>query len=231
MTRWMQKGTMFRRWLPSLLVGLALAVPAAGEAAQISGDYVEARSADVWTGPCFANSETGLLGQEAILAWRVREGKWNGVGLDGLAVVGVVKANATLGDPFENPYPARTVLIVDQRATPDQRSALVALAHEMGGELFRDVVRTESAPIEMQVASDHSSKAVLSVGEVAELETRGVGEQDKHCGNESVYYPPLTPTDHAMPAVSVIDRYSGPGLGVSWTTHNKRSAFVGSFSR
>jgi hypothetical protein len=83
----------------------------------------------------------------------------------------------------------------------------------------------------MQVAADHSSQAVLSVGELAEVETRAVGEQDRHCGNETVYYPPLTPTDHALPAVSVVDRYSGPDLGVAWTTHNKRSAFVGSFAR
>ena len=221
---------MLRPLLP-MLGGLALALPAAAEAAAISGDYVEARSADVWTGPCFANSETGLLGQEAILAWRVREGAWNGIGLAGLTVVGVVKANATLGDPFAEPYPARSVLIVDAKATPVQRVALTAFAREMGGELFANVVRTESASIEMQVAADHSSKATLSVGELAGIETRGLEEQDRHCGNESVYYPPLTSTVHAMPAVSVVDRYSGPALGVSWTTHNKRSAFVGSFER
>ena len=79
---------------------LALALPAAAQAAQIQGDYVETRSADVWTGPCFANAETGLTGREAILAWRVEKGAWNGVPLDGLSVVGVVKASATLGDPF-----------------------------------------------------------------------------------------------------------------------------------
>jgi hypothetical protein len=34
-----------------------------------------------------------------------------------------------------------------------------------------------------------------------------------------------------MPAVSLVDRYNGPSLGVSWTTHDKRNAFVGSFAR
>jgi hypothetical protein len=210
---------------------LALSLSAGAEAASISGDYVEARSADVWTGPCFANGETGLTGEEAILAWRVRDGAWNGISLDGLSVVGVVKANATLGDPFGAPYPARAVLFVDDRADGAQREALAAFAREMGGELFANVVSTEPAPIAMDVADDHSSRAVVNVGEVATLETRGVAEKDRHCGNEDVYYEPLASTDHAMPAVSVVDRYSGPSLGVSWTTHDKRNAFVGSFTR
>jgi hypothetical protein len=224
---------MRRLLVSSMVAGLAVAFPAVGQAAGVSGDYVEARSADVWTGPCFANGETGLLGQEAILAWHVREGEWNGVPLAGLTVVGVVKASATLGDPFANPLPVRSVLIVDERATASQRTALLELAREMGGDLFADVVHTASSPIRMEVRGDdmYERRTFLEVGELARIETRTVGERDRHCGNESTYYPPLTPTTHAVPAVSVVDGYRGPGLGVVWTTHNKRSAFVGSFAR
>jgi hypothetical protein len=225
------KTMTLRPWLSTIFLGLALALSAGHAGAAISGDYLEVRSADVWTGPCFANSETGLLGQEAILAWRVREGAWNGVPLGGLTVVGVVKARATLGDPFADPLPARTVLIVDERATPVQRDALLAFAHEMGGPLLENVVRTEWALVDMRVTGDDGSRTVLDAGPLAQVETRGLEDQDRHCGNESVYYPPLTPTSRATPVVSVVDRYSGPALGVSWTTHNKRSAFVGSFSR
>jgi hypothetical protein len=208
----------------------ALALPAA--AAEIQGDYLETRSADVWTGPCFANGETGLVGREAIMAWRVETGTWQGVSLDGLSVVGVVKASATLGDPFASPYPAKAVMIVDDRATTDQRAALVAFAREMGGGILDTVVRTEVAPIAMNVSrGHHEAKGTLQAGELAQIETRAVGAKDKHCGNEDVYYPPLTSTDHALPAVAILDKFSGEGLGVSWTTHDKRNAFVGSFSR
>jgi hypothetical protein len=213
-------------------LGLALGLVPAGEAA-VKGDYVEARSADVWTGPCFANGEVGLLGQEAVLAWHVREGEWNGVPLSGLTVVGVVKASATLGDPFASPLPVRSVLIVDERATPAQREALIGLAREMGGELFAEVVHTASAPmrIEIRHGGAHERRAFVEAGALARIETRTIGEADRHCGNESTYYPPLTPTTEASPAVSVTDGYNGPGLGVTWTMHNKRSAFVGSFTR
>jgi hypothetical protein len=213
-----------------LLALAALAVPAA--AVEIQGDYLETRSADVWTGPCFANGETGLVGREAILAWRVEKGAWQGVSLDGLSVVGVVKANATLGDPFASPYPAKAVMIVDEKATTDQRAALVAFAQEMGDGILDTVVRTEVAPIAMNVSRDHhEARGTLQAGGLAQIETRAVSAKDKHCGNEDVYYPPLTSTTHAMPAVAITDQFNGDGLGVSWTTHDKRNAFVGSFAR
>ena len=85
------------------------------------GAYIETRNADIWTGACVANSEINLAGDQAILAWHVDHGNWNGVALDGLGVVGDVKAAATLGDTYNNPYPAQAVMIVDNKASAEQR--------------------------------------------------------------------------------------------------------------
>src|SRR6266545_3421776 len=110
-------------------IGLnVLLFAAIAQAQQISGDYIETRNADVWTAACFANGEVNLMGDQAILAWRVNKGVWNGVSLDGLGVVGVVKAAATLGDEYNNPYPAKAVMIVDSKASAEQQKALVDLA-------------------------------------------------------------------------------------------------------
>src|ERR1043166_587975 len=121
--------------LPVLVV-LAVAFLSIGLfAQQIHGDYIETRSADVYTGQCFANGEVNLVGNQALVAWRVASGSWEGGPLDGLVgVAGALRANATLGDPYANPYPVRSVLLVDERATPRQRQALVAFAREMGGK-------------------------------------------------------------------------------------------------
>src|SRR5437762_6506020 len=102
----------------------------------IKGQYLETRSADIYVGQCFANGEVGLAGDEAIVAWHIQEGKWDGVSLAGLSVVGAIKVNATLGDPYGKPYPAKSVLFVDHEATPAQRQALINFAQEMGGELL-----------------------------------------------------------------------------------------------
>src|SRR5579871_6793855 len=97
------------RFVQSLLSAWLLLVASLAAAAQISGDYIETRSADVYTGQCFANGEVNLVGNEAILGWHVQQGSWNGVSLKGLSVVAAVRASGTLGDPYENPYPATAV--------------------------------------------------------------------------------------------------------------------------
>ncbi|HKV91510.1 MAG TPA: DUF1326 domain-containing protein [Candidatus Angelobacter sp.] len=217
--------------LPFLLALLAT-VAFATSKPQISGQYVETRSADVYVGQCFANSEMNLTGQEAIVAWHVGEGSWDGVSLNGLTIVGAIKAQATLGDPYGKPYPAKSVLIVDKQATPEQRQALINFAQEMGGELLQHVVKVIDAPIDMEVAQgQHSTRARLQAGDVVTVETRAIGEKDHLCGNEDTFYPPLTQTTHAMPAVAMTDQYLGNDLDETWTLHDKRSAFVGTFVR
>ncbi|HKV38357.1 MAG TPA: DUF1326 domain-containing protein [Blastocatellia bacterium] len=210
-----------------------MAIASTGMAQQISGDYIETRSADVYTGPCFANSEVNLTGDEAIMAWKVNRGEWNGVRLDGLSVVAVVKASGTLGDEFENPYPAKTVFIVDRNGTTQQQQALVGFAQSMGGKLLTNAVKVEVAPIDIQVDHHgmHYAGASVQAGNVAGIRTRSINEKDHLCGNEETFYPPLAETVHSMPEVALLDEYTGTGLGVSWTSHGRRSAFVGGFSR
>jgi uncharacterized protein DUF1326 len=198
---------------------------------QIRGDYIETRSADVYTGQCFANGEVNLVGDEAILAWHVQSGSWDGVSLDGLTVAAAVHAHATLGDPYANPYPAQAVLFVDDQATLQQTSALVAFAHQMGGELLRHAEQVIPAPMELVVNPEHHGVALLRAGQFATVQTRPVNEKDHLCGNEATFYPPLTQLTHSMPAVALTDSYRGPGLDVDWESHGRRSAFVGTFVR
>lgn len=246
----------------ALLAGVpAAAAPPAAPPPGISGDYLEARTADVYTGPCFANSEMDLAGKQAVVAWRVRQGAWQGVPLDGLAVVAAVRSAATLGDPFGGPLDASALLVVDRRATPVQRDALVAFARAMSGELLSRVVAVESAPIEMALggqaertdqaasllaghAGHHrlaaglavagvSGEAHLKAGDWVDLTTRGIGPKDHLCGNEELFYPPLTAGRSrvtAVPAVTVAYDFRGPGLGMVWSSPGRRSAFVGHFA-
>jgi hypothetical protein len=224
---------MRRLWLSAAVVAVVLTMSAVGSAQQIRGDYVETRSADVYTGACFANAEVGLVGNQAIMAWKVSEGQWEGTTLDGLSVLGVIKAHATLGDPFADPLPARSVLIVDQNASPEQRIALISFARAMAGDLLKNSVRVEVSPISVEIMHDggHYGRAIVHAGSIAGIETRSIGSKDHLCGNEVTYYPPLAQMSHAMPAVALLDEYTGADLGVSWTLRDKRSAFVGSFSR
>ena len=220
-----------RNRLPALLALVLSSYSVSLFAQQIHGDYIETRSADVYTGQCFANGEVNLAGKEAILAWHVQSGAWDGVTLDGLTIAAAVHARATLGDPYANPYPAQSVLLVDDQATSQQSAALVSLAKQMGGELLKNVNQTIAVPMEMIVNQEHHGVALLRAGQFATVQTRSLGDRDHVCGNESTFYPPLTQVSHSMPAVAVTDAYRGPGLGESWDTHGRRSAFIGTFAR
>ena len=220
---------MRKRLLPAVVLSVAFSLSLSAQ--QIQGDYLETRSADVYTGQCFANGEVNLVGNEAILAWHVRTGSWNGVALQGLSVTAVVRAKGTLGDPYENPYPAEAVLLVDDQATAQQSAALVSFARQMGGDLLKDVRSVIPVQTEFVVNLQQHGAAMLRAGEFAMVQTRSIGNQDHLCGNEETYYPPLTQLAHSVPAVALTNEYSGPGLGETWDLHGKRSAFVGIFMR
>ncbi len=224
-SRLFAKSVMRLLFLPTLFLSNLAA------AQQIRGDYIETRSADVYTGQCFANGEVNLVGNEAIVAWHVESGSWDGVALDGLTVAAAVRAKATLGDPYADPYPAESVVLVDEQATLQQRAALMNFAHQMGGELLNHVGQVIIAPMEMVVNHQRHGVALLRAGQFATVQTRSLGEHDHTCGNEVTFYPPLTAVAHSMPAVAVTDAWRGPGLGESWDLHGKRSAFVGTFAR
>src|SRR5215471_14854843 len=134
----------------SVLLAFALCFALSLNAQQIRGDYIESRSTDVYVAQCFANGETGLTGNQALLAWHVSEGSWNGVKLDGLTVAAAVRAQATLGDPYGQPYPAQAVLMVDNTANAEQRKALIALARHEGGKLMENVARVEYVPVVLE---------------------------------------------------------------------------------
>jgi len=200
-------------------------------AQQIRGEYLESRSTDVYVAQCFANGETGLTGNQALLAWHVQEGEWNGVKLDGLTVAAAVRAHATLGDPYGNPYPAQAVLMVDDAANPAQREALISLAQHQGGKLLENVVRVEVVPVILDMPSDtHDGHAVLRAGHLATIVTRPLNHHDHICGNETNFYPPLTNVENATSAVALTDEFQGDGLDSRWSSHGRRSAYLATFS-
>ena len=215
-----------------LLLAAATAFATKGPAPTISGDYVEVRSCDVYTGPCFANAEMGLSGKEGILVWSVRQGAWNGVPLDGLNVIAVVRADGTLGDLRYQPRRGKAVLVVDRMATAEQQAALIDLARSLAGGLIQEVAEVKAASMEVAIgACARKGCASVKAGKLVEITTRCLGAKDHLCGNEETFYPPLTDVDGACPAFAELASYAGSGLNLTWDWVEKRNAFTGSFAR
>jgi hypothetical protein len=218
---------MSNRQFPFVALALCLVgSPVCAEG--ISGKYVEARTCDVWTGPCFANAEMNLGGKQAVMGWKVDSGAVDNVRLDGLSIVAVVAATDTLG--LEQTGHSRTLLIVDSRADSAQEQALARLARTQGQGLVGDVIAVERSRIDMEVGEcKEGGCATLNAGK-AHITTRCLNDRhDKVCGNESAFYPPLAKNVSAQPAVAVEHRFSGNGMGQTWKDSERRGAYVGTF--
>src|ERR1043165_5634478 len=125
------------------LVGLAAPPLVAGGKGTLTGAYVEARTAEVFTGGCIMNSEAETMGRQAVLAWKVDRGTFNGVTPDGLTVVAALSGDRNLGMvEMGGAKPAvRSAMFVDNRANPVQQTALVAMANELSNGLVGDIVQ------------------------------------------------------------------------------------------
>src|SRR2546423_439662 len=114
-----------RMTFASFALALAIGSPAlagspGGAGNPIAGDYVEARTASVFAGPCHYNGELTTTGRQAEMAWHVRDGAWNGVSLSGLSAVAAVTSKSNLK---EETAARRSVLFIDSRATEEQAAA------------------------------------------------------------------------------------------------------------
>jgi hypothetical protein len=218
---------MKRTIIAAALVGVAAASLAAGGRGLVTGSYVEARTAEVFTGGCIMNSEAETVGKQALLAWKVDRGSFNGIAIDGLSVVAAVSGDRNLGmTEMGGAKPAvRSALFVDERANPAQQLALVAMANELSRGLVGTIVQVSATPIQF---TDRGGEIQVSAGP-AWLEVSKHLTHDPTCGAMQWFHP-FASVDAAAMGVTAQHVFTGAALGTKWSDPNKRSAFFGTFS-
>src|ERR1041385_6917725 len=119
------------------------------ENVQLRGDYVEVRTASVFAGACHYNGEVVTTGRDAMMAWNVTSGKWQGVDLSGVRVLAIVSADANLS---ESNAARQSEIIIDANASRTQALAMVnALKEKYAASLGNVVeVRSEEHTSELQ---------------------------------------------------------------------------------
>jgi hypothetical protein len=207
-----------------LVLGLT---PLAARPASLTGTYVEARTAEVFAGGCIINSEAGTTGREALLAWRVDTGRFDGVSLDGLSVVAAIAADANLGihEIGGEVAHARTALFPDARATAAQRQALIAMAKTLSNGIVSNIVEVSPASIEFVTGPEDIRVATKTVRLTVQKELK----HEASCGNKQWFHP-LSAVHHADMGTAAENAFNGASLGMKWSDPNKRSAFFGTFS-
>jgi hypothetical protein len=199
-------------------------------AAPIEGHYLEARTCQVYTGPCFANGEMGLTGKDAVMAWSIQQGDQDGVDLSGLNVALVVRASNTLGHQgFANAPAIRSMIVLDEAANAEQREALLRFVRAQAAAATEDVAAIQIAPIQMQLdVLDVTGK--LQVGDFVTLSTRKARPGDCICSNETAFYPPLVRLEGCVPGVTIDGEVTARTLGTHWSIPDTRTAYLGTFS-
>lgn len=215
----------------AVVVALGMGVALAGEEKNaVVGDYIEARTCDVWTGPCFSNAEINLTGNHAVMAWSVRKGEWDGMGLDGLKIVAALTAEGTFHTNAEGEVKAE--VFVDRNASCGQRKALLLMARQLAPKYLKNIVKVRKAPISFE---RKGAEALLKVGseEIVKLQTTALNPHcDIVCGNEEKAYPSLSSSTTVDCAKTVTNSYVGQALdGARWNDINTRSAMIGTFAR
>jgi hypothetical protein len=211
------------------MVALAVNPLVAGERGQVTGSYVEARTAEVFTGGCIMNSEAETMGREAVMAWQIDRGSFNGVSLDGLSVVAAVAGDRNLGMREMGgaiPSKVQSLVMVDQQASDEQKEALVAFARELSGGLVTDVVAVRSAPI--RFTQDARTINVAAGDATLSIETEIKHEMS--CGAMQWFKPFSAAVGHAAIGTAASHSFMGSQLGTKWSDPNRKSAFFGTFT-
>lgn len=204
----------------ALVAGLAFATTTSS----VQGEYIEARSANVYVGACHFGSEYVEGGREATLVWNVQRGSWNDVSLDGLTVVAVVSAKNNLALDTET---RKSVLYVDTEVTAAQRAALKDMLATKRADVLGEVVATQTAPIAF---TKKDTKYDVTVGKVLALSANRypcAGCTQPH----QIWYKPLTTIQNAIVGKSEVYRYKDTHLPVTWHQGGaENNVFVGDFS-
>ena len=201
----------------------ALVFSSQAENVSLRGDYVEVRTASVFAGACHYNGEVVTTGRDAMMAWNVTSGKWQGVDLTGVRVMAVVSADANLG---ESNAARQSEIIIDSQASRTQALAIVNALKENYAASLGKVVTVHSAPITFE----RSGRTYAVVTSDAAINVEAM-PNDLCCRMPNlVWYTPLVGLENRKVGYTSKALYSGRVVGEPWSRSGENSAFYGTFS-
>ena len=129
------------------------------ENVSLRGDYVEVRTASVFAGACHFNGEVTTAGREAMMAWNVTSGKWQGVDLTGVKVMAIVSSDANL-ERQEMPHVSRKSLSIVHRVS--NHSAMLNAIKEKYAASLGNIVKVRNATISFRSRRQRPTQSQLT---------------------------------------------------------------------
>jgi len=201
----------------------ALVFSSQAENVQMRGDYVEVRTASVFAGACHYNGEVVTTGRDAMMAWNVTNGQWQGVDLSGVRALAIVSADVNLAEDNA----ARTSeIIIDSNASRAQSVAMLNALKERYAAALGTVAAVRSAPISFE----RNGRTYKVVTNEASMNVEAM-PNDLCCKMPNlVWYTPLVGIENRKVGYTSNALYSGKVVGEPWSRSGENSAFYGSFS-
>lgn len=201
----------------------ALVFSSQAENVSLRGDYVEVRTASVFAGACHYNGEVVTTGRDAMMAWNVTSGKWQGVDLTGVRALAIVTAGVNLSDD----QAARNAeVIIDAQASDAQSQAMIAALKTKYAAALGNIVTVRKT----EISFDRQGANYAVKADDATINVEAM-PNDLCCKMPNlVWYSPLVRLENRKVGYTIRAAYSGKTIGTPWSRSGENSAFYGSFS-
>jgi hypothetical protein len=216
-----------RSLMPIVLLGLIGSAPAPSPKAAdnaVSGDYVEARTASVFCGPCHYNGELVTSGRDAVAAWNITHGSWNGVDLTGVRAMATVSSGGL--NLADEDAVRRYVLTIDTAASAVQAAAITDWLKSCEGDRLGKLMDTHRAIISFR---HDAGEYIINCHGIGAMDVQPMPNDECCTQPHMVWYTPLMPLEHRKVGYT-ISASSDAGPGDRWERGDENSAFYGRFS-
>jgi uncharacterized protein DUF1326 len=207
----------------AMIVALsALVFSSQAENVSVRGEYVEVRTASVFAGACHYNGEVVTTGRDAMMAWNVTSGKWNGVDLTGVRALAIVNSTSNLGEPNAA---RQSEIIIDATASQTQAQAILSALKEKYASSLGTIVEVRNAPVRFE----HKDRTYNVAAADATINVEAM-PNDLCCKMPNlVWYKPLVGLENRKVGYTMKASYAGHKVSDPWSRSGENSAFYGTF--
>lgn len=217
---------MKRFWMLAAILTVyvgAVALTSQAENTSVKGDYVEVRTASVFAGACHYNGEVTTTGRDAMMAWNVTSGKWNGVDLTGVRAIAVVSADDNLSNAQAG---RRSELIMDKSASHEQAVAMLDAIKTRYADALGRIISVRTAAVNFK----HEGKTYEVGSAEAAINVEAMPD-DLCCRMPNlIWYSPLVSLGQRKVGYTVKALYAGHTVSDNWERAGENSAFYGTFA-
>jgi hypothetical protein len=209
--------------LATIVAVSALVFSSQAENVSLRGDYVEVRTASVFAGACHYNGEVTTTGRDAMMAWNVTSGSWQGVDLTGVRAMAIISSDTNLSDTNAA---RQAEIIIDKGASRSQSLAMLNALKEKYAASLGKIVSVRNAAISF--VREGRTYAVAADDAAINVEAM---PNDLCCKMPNlVWYTPLVGLENRKVGYTSKALYSGNAVSEPWSRSGENSAFYGSFS-